>query len=131
VSALTELSSSFARVTGVRVERELDPALPRLAPEAELAVYRIAQESLTNIARHANARRVVVALERGHDSIVFRVADDGCGFAGPPVEHGGLRGMRERALLIDAALGIEPAHSGGVEVRLEVRAPDAAPAAAP
>src|SRR3954449_9858586 len=101
VSALTELSNSFARVTGVRVEREFDPALPRLAPEAELAVYRIAQESLTNIARHANASRVIVSLERGNDSIVFRVADDGRGFAAAPVEHGGLRSMRERALLID------------------------------
>jgi two-component system sensor histidine kinase UhpB len=129
VSALTELSNSFARVTGVRVEHEFDPALPRLTPEAELAIYRIAQESLTNVARHANATRVIVSLERGHDSIVFRVADDGRGFSAAPVEHGGLRSMRERALLIDAALAIKPAHSGGVEVRLEVPGPDAVPAA--
>jgi two-component system sensor histidine kinase UhpB len=129
VSALTELSSSFARLTGVRVEREFDPGLPRLAPEVELAMYRIAQESLTNVARHANAARVTMSLERGHDSIVFRVADDGRGFGEAPVEHGGLRGMRERALLIDAALAIKPARSGGVEVRLEVPTPDAVPAA--
>src|SRR5438094_4819011 len=53
VSALTELSTSFARTSGVHVERRFGAALPPLSPETELAVYRIAQESLTNIARHA------------------------------------------------------------------------------
>jgi two-component system sensor histidine kinase UhpB len=124
VSALTELSNSFGRVSGVRVAREFDTSLPRLAPEIELAVYRIAQESLTNIARHAGATRVTIALERGRESIVFRVIDDGRGFDDVPVEHGGLRSMRERALLIDAALAVKPAPGGGVEVRLEVPAPD-------
>jgi two-component system sensor histidine kinase UhpB len=120
VSALTELTTSFARATGFTVEREFTTLLPTLPSEVELAIYRVAQESLTNIARHAQARRVVIALERGHDSVVLRVADDGRGFAGPPVEHGGLRSMRERALLVDGALAIKPASEGGVEVRLEV-----------
>jgi two-component system sensor histidine kinase UhpB len=120
VSALTELTTSFARATGFTVEREFTTSLPTLPSEVELAIYRVAQESLTNIARHAQARRVVIALERGHDSVVLRVADDGRGFAGPPVEHGGLRSMRERALLVDGALAIKPASEGGVEVRLEV-----------
>jgi two-component system sensor histidine kinase UhpB len=89
----------------------------------ELAIYRIAQESLTNIARHARARRAVIVLEPARESVVLRVADDGRGFAGTPTEHGGLRGMRERALLIDGALAIKPAEEGGVEVRLEVPTP--------
>jgi two-component system sensor histidine kinase UhpB len=125
VSALTELSRSFARVAGVRVEREFATSLPKLAPEVELAVYRIAQESLTNVARHAGARRVTIALERGHDSVVLRVVDDGRGFLDTPVEHGGLRGMRERALLVGGALAIKEAPGGGVEVRLEVPAVEA------
>jgi two-component system, NarL family, sensor histidine kinase UhpB len=120
VSALTELSTSFARVSGVEVEREFAASLPKLPPEVELAVYRIAQESLTNIARHARASRVAIALESGHDSIVLRIADDGRGFAGAPREHGGLRSMRERALLVGAALAITDAPEGGVAVRLEV-----------
>jgi two-component system sensor histidine kinase UhpB len=124
VSALTELSNSFGRVSGVRVVRDFDPSLPRLAPDVELAVYRIAQESLTNIARHADAKRMTIALERGPASIVFRVIDDGRGFHDVPIEHGGLRSMRERALLIDAALAVKPASGGGVEVRLEVPAPE-------
>jgi two-component system sensor histidine kinase UhpB len=122
VSALTELTTTFARVSNVQVERDFPASLPTLAPEAELAVYRIAQESLTNVARHAHASRVMVTLEPGNKSVVLRVADDGRGFAGAPVEHGGLRSMRERALLVGGALAIKPAPEGGVEVRLEVPA---------
>src|SRR3954449_3330274 len=83
VSALTELASSFARVSGIDVERHLAP-LPKLAPEVELAVYRIAQESLTNVARHAGATQVTLTVQPSHDSIVLRITDDGCGFGGPP-----------------------------------------------
>jgi two-component system, NarL family, sensor histidine kinase UhpB len=122
VSALTELSTTFGRVSGVRVERQFEASLPKLAPDTELAVYRIAQESLTNVARHAEAAEVMIALDRGPESVVLRVIDDGRGLDGPPEEHGGLRSMRERALLVDGALAIKQAHGGGVEVRLEVPA---------
>jgi two-component system sensor histidine kinase UhpB len=122
VSALTELTATFSRVSGIHVERQFDRALPKLEPDAELAIYRIAQESLTNVARHAQATRVTVAFEQGFDSVVLRVIDDGRGFAGNPEEHGGLRSMRERALLIGAALAIKQASPNGVEVRLEVPA---------
>jgi two-component system sensor histidine kinase UhpB len=123
VSALTELTSTFGRLSGVRVVRQFDRSLPKLEPDTELAVYRIAQESLTNIARHSQASRVTIALERGLDSVVLRVADDGRGFdTSTPDEHGGLRSMRERALLIDGALAIRQPPAGGVEVRLEVPA---------
>ena len=121
VSALTELTTTFGRVSGIDVERDFDPSLPKLAPETELAVYRIAQESLTNIGRHSNASRVTIALGRGPDSIVLSVGDDGRGFDGSmPEEHGGLRSMRERALLVGGALAIKESPRGGVEVRLEV-----------
>jgi two-component system, NarL family, sensor histidine kinase UhpB len=122
VSALTELSTTFARVSGVRVEPQFDTSLPELRSDAELAIYRIAQESLTNVARHASANRVTMSLERGVDSVVLRIVDDGRGFATKSEEHGGLRSMRERALLIDGALAIKQASGGGVEVRLEVPA---------
>jgi len=127
VSALTELSTSFARVAGVRVDRDFAASLPKLAPETELAVYRVAQESLTNVARHAQASRARIALEPGHDSVVLRVTDDGRGFAGSPIEHGGLRSMRERAVLVGGALAIKEAPDGGVEIRLEVPAEETAP----
>jgi two-component system sensor histidine kinase UhpB len=129
VSALTELSTSFARVANVEVDRRFETPLPKLPADAELAIYRIAQESLTNIARHAHSSRVTISLEPGPGSVVLRVADDGRGFDGPPNEHGGLRSMRERALLVGGALAVKSAAEGGVEIRLEVPVPQVAEAA--
>jgi two-component system, NarL family, sensor histidine kinase UhpB len=120
VSALTGLSTRFARVSGVRIERGFDRSLPTLGPEVELALYRVAQESLTNVARHSGASRVTITVRHGRDSVVLRVVDDGHGLPGALVEHGGLRSMRERALLVDGVLAITPAAGGGVAVRLEV-----------
>ena len=126
VSALTELSRSFQRASGVEVERRFEPSLPTLPDDTELAVYRVAQESLTNIARHAQARHVSIGLESGPGRVVLRVVDDGRGFSGVPEEYGGLRSMRERSLLVGGALAIKQAAGGGVEVRLEVPAMSAA-----
>lgn len=124
VSALTELSRTFADQSGITVRRRFSDQLPALTDEAEIAVYRIAQESLTNVARHAGASRVEMALEPGVGSIVLRVSDDGQGMseAASLNGHGGLRGMRERALLVGGALAIKRSREGGVEVRLEVPA---------
>jgi two-component system, NarL family, sensor histidine kinase UhpB len=123
VSALTELTTTFSRASGVRVDRQFEESLPKLERDTELAVYRIAQESLTNVARHAQANRVTITLERGPDSVVLCVVDDGRGFdTTSPDEHGGLRSMRERAVLVGAALAIKQAPAGGVEVRLEAPA---------
>ena len=123
VSALTELSRRFAEQSGIRVERRFANELPRLSDAAEIAVYRVAQESLTNVARHAQATRVDVTLEAGVDSVVLRVVDDGRGLmemVPSPNGRSGVRGMRERALLVGGALAFKSGREGGVEVRLEV-----------
>jgi len=123
VSALTELSRTFADQSGIHVSRQFADDLPPLSEEAEIAIYRVAQESLTNVARHAGASRVEIALEPGMESVVLRVADDGRGLPEASASlngHTGLRGMRERALLIGGALAIKRSSQGGVEVRLEV-----------
>jgi two-component system, NarL family, sensor histidine kinase UhpB len=124
VSSLTELARRFADVSGLEVRRRFDTDLPPLSPDAELAIYRVAQESLTNVARHAGASSVDVVLEAGSTSVTLRISDDGRGIApgGSPNGHGGLRGMRERAILVGGALAIKPGRRGGVEVRLEVPA---------
>ena len=124
VSALTELSRRFADQSGLRIERRFADELPPLSDEAELAVYRVAQESLTNVARHAQASRVELALEPGAGSVVLRVVDDGRGMdeAAAANGYGGLRGMRERAVLVGGALAVKRGRDGGVEVRLEVPA---------
>ena len=85
---------------------------------------------MTNVARHSEATHVTMALESGLDRIVLRIVDDGRGFDGAPVEQGGLRSMRERALLIGGALAIKEGAAGGVDVRLEVPAARVAQAVA-
>ena len=124
VSALTELSLTFGDQSGIHVERRFAEQLPALTDEAEIAVYRVAQESLTNVARHAGATQVELALEPGVASVVLSVSDDGRGMseAAAMNGHGGVRGMRERALLVGGALAVKPGRAGGVEVRLEVPA---------
>jgi two-component system, NarL family, sensor histidine kinase UhpB len=124
VSALTELSRRFAEQSGVRVRSSFAEGLPRLSEASELAVYRVAQESLTNVARHAGASAVDLSLQPGVGSVVLRVSDDGRGIPenARVNGNGGLRGMRERALLVGGALAVKPAPGGGTEVRLEVPA---------
>jgi two-component system sensor histidine kinase UhpB len=120
VSALTALATTFSKRSGLKVTRRFENHLPRLEPEAELALYRVAQESLTNVARHAEASRVELELTRGSGSVILRILDDGRGMNGADHPGGGLRGMRERALMLGAALAIKPSPEGGVEVRMEV-----------
>jgi two-component system sensor histidine kinase UhpB len=123
VSALKALAQTFAERARLELDWDFAHDLPPLSAEAELAVYRIAQESLTNVARHAAATHVSLSLQPGRDSVVLRVVDDGRGLNGAPADRaGGVRGMRERAVLVGAALAIKPARTGGVEVRLEVPA---------
>jgi two-component system sensor histidine kinase UhpB len=123
VSALTQLSRTFADQSGIVVERHFASDLPKVSAESELAIYRVTQESLTNIARHSQASRVELTLESGAASVVLSVVDNGQGMSEAPANgSGGLRGMRERAVLVGGALAVKPGRDGGVEVRLEVPA---------
>ncbi|AJP04473.1 histidine kinase [Streptomyces cyaneogriseus subsp. noncyanogenus] len=117
VSALTSLTHDFATHTGLRVRRRFDPALPALERETELVLYRVAQESLTNVARHADAERVEVSLRHADDAVELCVTDDGRGIEAV-CEGAGIRGMRERALLVGADLDIAGAAGSGTRVRL-------------
>jgi two-component system sensor histidine kinase UhpB len=121
-SALTELANGFEQRTHLTVRRRLERDLPSLDPAVELVVYRVAQESLTNIARHAEATQVDISLDHGNNSVVLKVVDNGRGFDEGQAEGGGLRGIRERALIVGGAVAIKPGPDGGAEVRLEVPA---------
>ncbi|MFD5374858.1 HAMP domain-containing sensor histidine kinase [Streptomyces griseoincarnatus] len=126
VSAVTSLTTEFSTHTGLLVARRFDPDLPALDQETELVIYRVAQEGLTNAARHAEARRVEVALRAAGEAVVLEVADDGRGI-GAAREGAGLRGMRERALLIGATLDVRSpdevsAAGTGTRIRLTVPA---------
>jgi two-component system sensor histidine kinase UhpB len=124
VSALTSLVTEHARLTDADVSRRFNSNLPELGAQAELVVYRVAQEALTNVARHAQADRVCVELTqtpRG-DAVLLRITDNGRGIGGRP-EGAGMRGMRERALLVEATLTVTPHQEGGTEVQLFVPVP--------
>jgi two-component system, NarL family, sensor histidine kinase UhpB len=116
--ALAELADGFAAQTGLEVSKALDD-VPRLVPACELALYRIAQEALTNVARHADAHRARIELARDANDVVLSVLDDGRGMAGS-AEGGGIRGMRERAIPLGGTLTIIPRPGGGLIVRLRV-----------
>ncbi len=121
-SAISALTNEFSRSTGVDATRRLADRLPSLGRDAELVIYRVAQESLTNVARHADASAVELSLTPEGDAVVLRVADDGRGMEGVR-EGAGIRGMRERALLVGADLSIAARAGGGTEVRLVVPVP--------
>jgi two-component system, NarL family, sensor histidine kinase UhpB len=113
-SALVALSERF----GLDVTRRLDRDLPALDEETELVIYRVAQEALTNVARHSGSGRVELELLASNGSLTLRVLDEGRGIDAE--DGGGLRGMRERAVLVGADLRVVLREGGGTEVRLEV-----------
>lgn len=123
ISALTSLTTEFATHAGLRVVRGFDTDLPPLDQQAELVLYRVAQEALTNAARHAEADRVEVVLSRSDGAVVLSVTDDGRG-TGIAHEGAGIRGMRERALFIGATLDVTSGPQGGTQVRLTVPSSD-------
>ncbi len=122
-SALVSLATASGRHSGVRVAHRIDGALPPLGDDAELVVYRVAQEALTNVARHAAADTAELLLEAAPPgNVTLTVRDRGAGFDPAAVDGGerGIRGMRERAVLVDARLEIESAPGAGTTVRLTV-----------
>jgi len=120
-SALAVLADRFAQQLDLEIDEDLPLSLPRLASEVELVVYRVAQEALTNVARHSASSRAVLMLQCDLDRLLLVVRDDGLGLAPGHSPGTGMRGMRERAALIGAQLEIDNRPSGsGCEVRLEV-----------
>jgi two-component system, NarL family, sensor histidine kinase UhpB len=122
-SALNALATRFTNQSGVVVDRHLGRDLPALDEDVEVVVYRVAQEALTNVARHADARRVTLELSHADDAVVLTVDDDGRGvpsYVGS--EARGITGMRERALLVHGRLWVGSGPARGTRVRLEVPA---------
>jgi two-component system sensor histidine kinase UhpB len=121
ISALKSLTTEIANHSGLTVRHRFAPDLPDLGEEAELVVYRVAQEAITNTARHAGARRLELTLTHDAGGVDLRIRDDGIGI-GLVREGAGIHGMRERALLIGAELTISPGRDGGTEVHLRIPA---------
>jgi signal transduction histidine kinase len=114
------------------VSFESEGASRRLSPEAELALYRIVQQALSNIGRHAKARHAWVTLSFGPERLTTLVRDDGLGFEVPgrltdlgARGHFGLMGMKERAELAGGSLSIHSEPGSGTQVRVDIPIPAA------
>jgi two-component system sensor histidine kinase UhpB len=119
VPALGAMVHELMAQTPLDVRRRFDNELPPLTAEAELVIFRVAQEALTNVTRHANARRVEVSLIRRPGAVSLQVSDDGRGIS-TDAAGAGIRGMRERAIFVGGTLTVGPSPDGGAEVRLDV-----------
>lgn len=118
-SALAALTTGLFRHSPTHVRRGITPGLPDLDESVELVVFRVAQEALTNVARHAEAGTVELQLGVRGDEAVLTVSDDGRGI-GQASEGTGLRGMRERAALVGGQLSVAARDGGGTVVTLAV-----------
>lgn len=126
--ALQRAASAAAKRAGAALAITLPQQTPSLSPQVEQQIYRIAEEALNNIVRHADARHIRLELRVDPARIGLLVADDGRGFDATSASangYFGVRGMRERALLIDAALTIDSAPGRGTRVLLSVPPPAA------
>jgi two-component system sensor histidine kinase UhpB len=120
-SALALLAERFSKRLGLEVEVAIESDLPDLGTETELVVYRVAQEALTNVARHSGSRSAELTLAYEDRRASLTVRDRGRGIVPGSAPGTGMRGMRERATLIGAQLDIRSVPEGtGCEVQLDV-----------
>jgi two-component system sensor histidine kinase UhpB len=120
-SALAALTERFARQARLEIDLHIEPELPNLSREAELVIYRVAQEALTNVARHSGSSTAELRLERaGADRVSLTVADAGRGLPTDATAGGGMQGMAERASIVEAALTFDRRNGAGTEIRLDV-----------
>ncbi len=130
--AIRHYAGGFTERTGIEVELEIAPRLGRMKPHAELALFRVVQESLTNIQRHSGSLKAKIRTERGPGKFTLEISDKGSGISGSlrrrngktPFGFGvGIPSMHERVALIGGQLDIESS-GGGTTVRVTMPADD-------
>jgi signal transduction histidine kinase len=126
-SALTRLVKELTEYAGVSIDYQYTcpPGSGRLPSRVEVTLYRIAQEAITNVVRHAKADRASVVLLQQHDDVVLLIEDDGCGFDPTAVRveggaHLGIMGMKERATLLGGSCTVESAPGNSTTVRIRI-----------
>jgi signal transduction histidine kinase len=124
VPAVERLAESFVEQTGLRLDVEAQLGPERLSSDVETALYRMVQEALTNVVKHAQARSVSIVLTNARGTLTAVIEDDGRGFDPEAAREGmGLDGMRERLGLIAGKLGIESRPGGGTTLVAKVPVP--------
>ena len=129
VVALTQLAEETARSSGIDVALDLPAASLELSRDAALALYRVAQESLRNVAKHSGAAKASISLREVDDFVELVIADAGSGFdQSAAVGRGiGLVGIEERARLVGGTARIQSAPGGGTMISVKVPAGGSAP----
>ncbi len=112
LSALRWLADGFCHRCAIEVRLELPEAMHRLAPDNELCLFRVAQEALTNVHRHAGSPWAVIRLKLQTGSVTLDIEDAGCGMPDPPPLGVGLAGMRERIRQIGGTFSVESTRAG-------------------
>jgi signal transduction histidine kinase len=122
VAAVERLVQTFSEASGIDVQLEARIGAKRLPQEVETTLYRIVQEALTNIVKHAQAQNVSILLVRRSGSVTLVIEDDGTGFDPELLSREGLGlvGMRERVGLLDGRLRIESSPAGGTTLAVDI-----------
>lgn len=124
IPALRSFVKSFSQRTSIRVQLTATPEAEHLGMEQKIVLYRAAQESLTNIARHAQATEGQLAIERNDNGIRMEIRDNGCSFrvgtgdANPTRKRLGLLGIEERVRLVDGKFHVDSAPGRGTRIAI-------------
>ena len=125
--AIRALARTFEERESINTQLQISPQLPVLPPDVEQTIYRITQETLANISKHANASQVWLKLESTASRIELTIKDDGAGFN--PKEklsndRFGIKGMRERAAVVGGLLSVQSQPGAGTTVQFIWEIPD-------
>jgi signal transduction histidine kinase len=126
IPALEAFMKSFTKQTGLRTNLTAFAAVERLDTSKRTVLFRVAQEALTNVARHAQASRVEVIIQKQQDGVCMKIKDDGKSFRVDRVMHGkggkhlGLLGMRERLEMISGSFEIESTPGNGTTITAKI-----------
>ena len=125
VPTLRWYQSQFIKRSDTEFDLSVPANFPRLAPEAETALYRVVQEAVTNISRHAQAKKVEISLSHDAQTVYCSIIDDGIGFkqeedTSPVITGVGLTSMRERVEALNGEINISSSPQAGTEIDIKL-----------
>lgn len=123
VAAIRKEAKDFAKTTGVKARVAVGDGVGRLAPECEAAIYRVVQEALHNVAKHAKATNVNIIMDQGEEIVHVSIEDDGQGMETPDRWNGrsfGLAGMRERVAMLGGSVEVDSEPGKGTRINVVV-----------
>jgi signal transduction histidine kinase len=129
IAAIRKEAKDLAKSSGINARVAVSDDVGRATPEVETAIYRVVQESLHNVAKHANAHLVTIELNRTEDHLRLRIEDDGVGISNVNASNSqrptfGLAGMRERISTLGGTLRVESRKGKGTKILVSVPVPD-------